>query len=599
MARFPFTSTKGGNASENSLPDQSSILEDSNIPKQSSGSTKTGPFGLQRRLFYWICGAILAVMLLGLVLGLVFGLGHTHAQNTGSGSGNGNNGTNVSLTVDLGYSMYQGFRGSSGVSMWLGIRYAAAPVADLRFKAPQDPIMDSKVYQANTHGAVCYSTPSNSLNPNQAEDCLFLDVYAPTVNTGLSPVFVYFQGGGFNGLSAPNLNGTSLINAGDLDMVVVTFNYRVGVYGFLASKEVQANGNLNVGLLDQRKVLEWIQKYISQFGGDPKQVTIGGASAGGASVDLHTSAYGGRDDGLFHRAAAESQSFGAQFTVEESQYQYDALVNRVGCNTTSDTLTCLRGLDVKVIAERNSVIPTPGGAGGNPVFMYGPTIDGNFSTDYTYNLFAQGKFVKIPSIFGDDTNEGTIFTPAGINTSTQFHDFLKNNFVNLTDADLTQIDTFYPEAEKFPNKGDYWRTAANAYGDMRYICPGINISTMISTHGESQSWNYHWDVLEPKNAVSGLGVTHTAESSSIWGTSSSPESALIPTIQGYWASFIRTGDPNKYKLSSAPTWETFSANNMQRIHFTNDLSNVTMEAVPADQEARCSFLSGIGPAIRQ
>lgn len=97
-----------------------------------------------------------------------------------------------------------------------------------------------------------------------AEDCLFLDVYAPTVNTKPSPVFVYFQGGGFNGLSQPNLNGTSLINAGDLDMVVVTFNYRVGVYGFLASNEVQANGNLNVGLLDQRKVLEWIQKYISQ-----------------------------------------------------------------------------------------------------------------------------------------------------------------------------------------------------------------------------------------------------------------------------------------------------------------------------------------------
>jgi carboxylesterase type B len=80
------------------------------------------------------------------------------------------------------------------------------------------------------------------------------------------PVFVYFQGGGFNTLSNPNLNGSSLINAGDHDIVTVTFNYRVGPWGFLASQEVQANGDLNVGLLDQRKVLEWVQQYIHLVG---------------------------------------------------------------------------------------------------------------------------------------------------------------------------------------------------------------------------------------------------------------------------------------------------------------------------------------------
>ena len=129
-------------------------------------------------------------------------------------------------------------------------------------------------------------------------------------------------------------------------------------------------------------------------------MTIGGASAGGASVDLQLSAYGGRDDGLFHAAAAESQSFGAQLTVEESQYQYDALVNRVGCKNTPDTLACLRSLDTIVIVENNSIEPTPGGAGGDPNYMYSNTIDGDFTPDYTYNLFAEGKFVKVPVIFG-------------------------------------------------------------------------------------------------------------------------------------------------------------------------------------------------------
>ncbi|KUJ10568.1 triacylglycerol lipase-like protein [Mollisia scopiformis] len=528
------------------------------------------------------------MLIVGLVCGLVFGLrarAHAHSSN-------------ISLDVDLGYSTYQGANGASGVSQWLGIRYAAAPIGNLRFRAPQDPVTDNKTYVANTRGPICHSSPSTSLSATNSEDCLFLNVFAPTTSRGSHPVFIYFQGGGFNTLSAPDLDGTSLISAGDHDIVVVTFNYRVGPYGFLASKEVQSDGDLNAGLLDQRKALEWIQKYIHLFGGDPTRVTIGGASAGGASVDLHMSAYGGRNDGLFHQAAAESQSFGAQLTVEESQYQYDALAKRVGCNTT-DSLNCLRNVNIETIADNNPNIPTPGGSGGDPVFMYSPVIDGNFTQDYTYNAFAQGKFVKIPSIFGDDTNEGTIFTPTGINTSAQFHAFLKDNFVNLTAANLAQIDNFYPQAGQFPGKGVFWQTAANAYGDMRYICPGINISSMLSSHGVDKSWNYHWDVLEAGNAASGLGVTHTAESGSIWGSSTAPENALIPTIQGYWTSFIRTGDPNTHKISTAPTWGTFSASSMQRIHFTNDPANVAMEVVPASQQARCQYLSSIGPSLQQ
>lgn len=98
----------------------------------------------------------------------------------------------------------------------------------------------------------------------------------------------------------------------------------------------------------------------SQFGGNPESVAIGGDSAGGASVDLQLSAYGGRDDGLFHRAAGESQSFGAQFTVEQSQYQYDHLVNGTGCSRAADTLACLRRLNETVLQNANTAIATPG-----------------------------------------------------------------------------------------------------------------------------------------------------------------------------------------------------------------------------------------------
>lgn len=117
-------------------------------------------------------------------------------------------------------------------------------------------------------------------------------------------------------------------------------------------------------------------------------------------MDLHLSAYGGRNDNLFHGAAAESQSFGAQLTIKGSQYQYDALVQRVGCSKSYNTLSCLRGVSTNTLQSHNIMIPTPGGAGSTPVFMYSSVIDGDFTRNFTYNAYAAGEFIKVPVIFG-------------------------------------------------------------------------------------------------------------------------------------------------------------------------------------------------------
>jgi hypothetical protein len=140
--------------------------------------------------------------------------------------------------------------------------------------------------------------------------------------------------------------------------------------------------------------------------------------------------------------------------------------------------------------------------------MWSNVMDGNFTTDYTYNLFSQGDFVKVPSIFGyvslsfhchvptpnlrnsDDTNEGTIFIPSNISSSIDMDNFLKNQFVNLTESNLEQINSYFPDGQQFPGRGAFWRATANAYGEIRYICPGIYISTMISSHGQAASYNY-------------------------------------------------------------------------------------------------------------
>jgi carboxylesterase type B len=208
--------------------------------------------------------------------------------------------------------------------------------------------------------------------------------------------------------------------------------------------------------------------------------------------------------------------------------------------------------------------------------MWSNVIDGNFTPDYTYKLYAEGKFVKVPVIFGDDTNEGTIFTPKNISDYTDMNNFLRNNWLHLDSTQLKKIDNLYPEAEQFPGAGPYWQTAANAYGEMRYNCPGINLSSTYLQAGVP-SYNYHWDYLTPQNAANGIGVPHTDESESIWGVSNNP---LSPIIMSYWTSFIRSKDPNTYKLDSAPEWKTFEG--MQRIHFTNRSSQVAMESVLDD-----------------
>jgi carboxylesterase type B len=187
-----------------------------------------------------------------------------------------------------------------------------------------------------------------------------------------------------------NLLGSGLVLASDRNIIVVNFNYRVGVYGFLASKEVSVGGSINNGLKDQRKAMEWVQRYIRKFGGDPKKVTMAGDSAGAASVNLQLTAYGGRDDGLFRASAAESQSFAAIRSVNESQYQYDNLSLRTGCVDADDSLACLRGLSAAELQTQNFNTPFPG-AQDAPLYMYGPTLDYDFIKEYTYAAYANGK----------------------------------------------------------------------------------------------------------------------------------------------------------------------------------------------------------------
>ncbi|GAB7356298.1 hypothetical protein MBLNU459_g7099t1 [Dothideomycetes sp. NU459] len=504
----------------------------------------------------------------------------------------------VDTLVDVSYTKYKGTALQNGVTQWLGLRYAAPPLGDLRFAPPQDPLANGTIQVADAHGAICLGTGSAPSNKS-SEDCLFLDVYAPTGATSASklPVYFYIQGGGFNTNSNPNYNGSGLINASGGNIVVVNFNYRVGPYGFLAGKEVVANN----GLRDQRKALQW-------FGGNPGHVVLGGDSAGAASINLQLTAYNGRNDGLFHASAAESQSFATIRTVSESQYQYNNLVIRTGCASDNDTLACLRSLNATFLQSQNNNTAYPG-AQQAPLYMYNPTLDHDFVTDYTYAAYAKGKFVRLPAIYGDVTNEGTIFAPNSTATIGQSDTFLLDQFPQLSLQQLAMINYMYPVSEHFNGTGAFWRQLANAYGEIRYICPGIFISNVYADLKLASNWNYHWDVLDPTQDTEGFGVPHTVEKNAIWGPAyvSAPAPAsynttnanIVPVVQAYWTSFIRTFDPNTYRAPGTPVWEAWgkgAAANQRLLFQTN---NTRMETVPLDQQERCAYLSSIGPDLRQ
>ncbi|KAK5127523.1 hypothetical protein LTR85_006862 [Meristemomyces frigidus] len=515
--------------------------------------------------------------------------------------------------VHLDYSSYRGVALPNGVTQWLGLRYAAPPLGDLRFAAPQPPTRTYGTQEADAHGTICLGTNSGPPTNTSSEDCLFLDVYAPSNTTKWSklPVYFFIQGGGFNTNSNPNLNGSGLVTASGNNIVVVNFNYRVGPYGFLASEEIMADGSVNNGLKDQRFALHWVQRYISHFGGDPNHVTLGGDSAGAQSVNLQVTAYGGRDDGLFHATAAESQSFSALRTVGASQFMYDNLVIRTNCVSSIDTLACLRSLTAAQLQEQNFNTPFPG-AQNPPLYMYGPTLDFDFITDYTYRAYAQGRFVKVPAIAGDDTNEGTIFTPKNTSTIGESDTFIQDQFPAITLAQLREWNKLYPVngTPTFPNSGPYWRQVSNGYGEMRYICPGVFISGVFAEMGCNSNWNYHWNVIDPTSAANGYGVSHTIEVNAIWGPNNTGGGApasyyqggvngpIVAVVQGYWTSFIRSFDPNKYRLSGTPMWEAWTqSNSYQRLMFQTN--NTHMERVPADQQARCAYLASIGVSLEQ
>lgn len=199
------------------------------------------------------------------------------------------------------------------VISWYGLRYAASPTGDLRFAAPVDierhnPYNLTTVHDATAPGPSCFQqTPAweGVSENNTSEDCLLLNVHKPAnPASSLLPVRVFIHGGGYDQGTASNTAGVYAVTSARGQIINVEIQYRLGGFGFMNSQEVIGNGSANAGLLDQRSALEWVQRHIGAFGGDPDKVTVSGASAGGGSVLAQLQLWGGVPKPPFRAAIA-------------------------------------------------------------------------------------------------------------------------------------------------------------------------------------------------------------------------------------------------------------------------------------------------------
>ncbi|KAJ3081139.1 hypothetical protein HDU99_006474, partial [Rhizoclosmatium hyalinum] len=382
-------------------------------------------------------------------------------------------------------------------------------------------------------------------------------------------------------------NGTTFNKAApsDRQSVIVTLNYRLGYLGFLASSDLAADGSLNLGLLDQRAALQWVQKYIRLFGGDASRVTVWGTSAGGRSIHHHMNA---KTSGvqLFHRAIIESAAVRLQSSfVADTQNYYDTLASGLNCprDSRASTLSCLRAASISDLSKAATKLPG----------KYYPVVDGTYiATSYLENTLS-GNALAIPIIWLHSLDEGTSFALSGnANQSPEKAlSFEKSSFGFLNASSLSTIQQIYPPSA-FKPVGPYpstFEAAAEAYGDAYYKCPiQVSSTAAISNHPSTPIYQAQWNFIAPKSSNQNIGVYHTINLPYTWGYKSSLADSDIPVSKAFiaaYSNFIYGNAPDTGGIGF--TWPLF--NTRQEVVLVDAKLSGETYVASAPFLAKCEF----------
>lgn len=434
------------------------------------------------------------------------------------------------------------------VAVFKGVPFAAPPIGELRWRAPQPPAPWPGVRKADAFGANCMQTIVDARKPwtyefmahgGTSEDCLYLNVWTPAKSAGeRRPVLVYIHGGANTegSGSVPVYDGSGLASKG---AVAVTINYRLGAFGFLAHRELtqeapyHASGNY--ALLDQIAAVKWVKANIAAFGGDPARITVAGQSAGAFAVrNLLVSPLAA---GLFHRAIAESgvSLGGAARTLADAE---------------GDGVRFARAKNAASIAELRALtaqqIATPP-VGGAPI-RWGTVVDNYALPSSEADAFAAGKSNDVPVLTGTNRDEGGA-VPQPATTADAFQKQAQQRYADRAPAFLA----LYPAATD-----DAAKIAQNASArDVSRVTTSLWAMARAKT-AKSPTFTYFWDHTLPGPDAAQFGAFHTSEVPYAMNTlafSDRPFTAedrkIADTLSSYWANFAATGDPNGAGL---PRW---------------------------------------------
>ena len=473
------------------------------------------------------------------------------------------------------------------VRAFLGIPYAAPPVGDLRWKAPEPAAKWKGVRDARNYGARCMQgnvfEDMVFQDAGMSEDCLYLNVFTPAGAKAKSklPVMFWIHGGGYAGGSAsePRHDGDFLPTKG---VVLVTINYRLGVFGFLATAELaqEAGGAAgNYGLMDMIAALGWVQQNIGRFGGDPGNVTIFGESAGSFAVS--TLMASPLAQGLFAKAIGESggaMELGAADapTPAGREQRNQAWMATLGATTLKE----LRALPAGTILAAAT-------ASGAPRFS--PVVDGKVIVEPVAETYARGKQAHVPLLAGWNRDEGG--PPGQPMTAEEWRATAARLFGDRAQEFLA----LYPDVTDEQSQ----RSAIDYNGDT-FIALGTWkwIEAQVKT-GDAPVYRYHFELPAPPSKFHlGSYAFHSDDIEYVFGTLDTRPGAvwrpedrrLSEQMMDYWTNFAKTGDPNGAGL---PEWPRYDKTG-EVIHLDSEST-----ASPDTTRARYEFLMRNLPAETQ
>ncbi|MEI6469407.1 MAG: carboxylesterase family protein [Betaproteobacteria bacterium] len=454
-------------------------------------------------------------------------------------------GTQVSTSMGI----VEGGMASANIRVFKGIPYAAPPIGELRWKPTEEAKHWHGVRSALDFGPDCPQTMNvGSRATSQSEDCLYLNIWTPvSATTAALPVLVWIHGGSYLGGSGSEarLDGTRIAQEG---AVVVTFNYRVGVFGFLAhpklTQESTHHSSSNYALLDQITALKWIRKNIVAFGGDPTRVTAFGVSAGSASISLLLASPMGK--GLFDRAILESPGAGRNLaSLEEAEI--------AGLALGSD-IDELRKFNSQVILDMTSRLTNKVRGLTSPRILR-PIRDGWIIPEDERGVFIDGRLHRMPIIVGVNADEGTQATSSWpIDTIEDYTKLLNSNFGSMS----SQAQKLYPVEDQKMVRA----SVAELFADTQFNYGARLLSLSMARSGYS-TWNY---LFSRRRSYQNDGPHHGQEVHFVFGNLEAPypgekpifdeaDKKLSLAMIRYWISFAATGSPEGNGLNEWPQFD--------------------------------------------